>query len=216
MQLRVQAIDEGLEAPPYDPKRYKNHYFYPDFDVMMTKMTEDYREQEERRLAAKYNMEENRDFLPYKVAVRLREAIRFTVLLDMQHKDVNNGNELDDDTKAMLKEYDDNCDRHGHFIPFNDYKFDYESFPVLRNHKVRLLEIMLKSFIDRKYKISLSKGMMLVMEQLVLLVSLASMILKANVFSFIYLVFVFRFFRAEAKVNLLVRVSYYISFLLVT
>ena len=32
MEMRVQAIEQGQKAPPYDPSRYKNHYFYPDFD----------------------------------------------------------------------------------------------------------------------------------------------------------------------------------------
>lgn len=45
-----------------------------------------------------------------------------------------------------------------------DFDHDYESYPILRNHKIRLIEMMIKSFIDRKYKISFMKGMMILME----------------------------------------------------
>lgn len=64
----------------------------------------------------------------------------------------------------MLREYEQDCNNAGEFIPFGEWKYDYESFPVLRNHKTKLLEIMLKGFIDRKYKISIGKGMKIIVE----------------------------------------------------
>lgn len=64
----------------------------------------------------------------------------------------------------MLEEYKKHCGKHGHFVPMNDFNYDYESYPMLRNHKIRQLEYILKSFIDRKYKISFMKGMMILME----------------------------------------------------
>jgi len=64
----------------------------------------------------------------------------------------------------MLDDYDKLCAKKGKFIPFKDYNHDYESFPVLKQHKTRLLEVMLKFFVERKYKISFMKGMMFVME----------------------------------------------------
>lgn len=39
MEVRVKLIEQEIEAPPYDPLRYKNHYFYPDFDVLLERMT---------------------------------------------------------------------------------------------------------------------------------------------------------------------------------
>lgn len=177
-------------------------------------MTEDFEVKIEKTKYAKYNMEENRDFIPYKIAVRLKQSIRFSVLLDLRSTEVNDGQNYDQNTLKMLDHYDDHCKHHGHFIPFQEWDHDYESYPILRNHKIKSLESMIKFFIDRKYKISLAKGMMLVMEQAVLLVSLLSMILKANVFSFVYLIFIMKFFRCETKVHLLVRMNYYIAFLL--
>lgn len=44
MEVRIEAIDEdsSKEAPPYDPTRYKNHYFYPDFEQLKERMQEDH------------------------------------------------------------------------------------------------------------------------------------------------------------------------------
>lgn len=75
---------------------------------------------------------------------------------------------------------------------------------------------MLKMYVNRKYKISFAKGMQMVMEQLVLLISMVSMILKANIFSFIYLVFIYKFFSSPTKVRLLVRMNFYIAMLFFT
>lgn len=109
-------------------------------------------------------MSENLSFIPYKVAVRLKEAIVFTLKLDSRSKDLLNGAEYDVSTLNMLNEYDKFLKYHGKFVPFSEFTHDYESFPVLKNHKTRLLEIMLKYFIERKYKISFMKGMMFAME----------------------------------------------------
>lgn len=64
----------------------------------------------------------------------------------------------------MLEEYENFCKKHGHFVPMHDFSYDYESYPILRNHKIKQLEMILKGFVDRKYKISFMKGMMMVME----------------------------------------------------
>lgn len=117
-----------------------------------------------KRKEAKYTIQENRDFIPYRVAIRLKESIKFSVQLDYRSKDLNNGQNLDDETVKMLDQYEKDCDRKGEFIPFHEWNYDYESYPVLRHHKIRLLEIILKSFIDRKYKISFCKGMKILIE----------------------------------------------------
>lgn len=41
-------------------------------------------------------MTENREFIPYKIAVRLKTAIKFTLLIDSRSKEMNNGMEIDD------------------------------------------------------------------------------------------------------------------------
>lgn len=111
----------------------------------------------------------------------------------------------------MLNEYGEFCKKHGHFVPMHDFKYDYETYPILRNHKIRQLEMILKSYVDRKYKISFMKGMMMVMEQTILLLTLMTMILKANMYSFIYLIFVVKYFFCQSKVFLIVRMNVYIA-----
>lgn len=111
----------------------------------------------------------------------------------------------------MLDDYDNHCNKHGHFVPMHDYSHDYETYPILKNHKIHMIELMLKAFIERKYKISFMKGMMMLMEQLILFITLITMILKANMYSLIYFIFIIKYFYCESKVFLLVRMNYYIA-----
>lgn len=48
-----------------------------------------------------------------------------------------------------------------------------------------------------------------------MLVILIQMILKANIFSFVYLIFIIKFFLSESKVVLLIKINYYVGVLLV-
>ena len=101
-------------------------------------------------------MIENRDFLPYNIAIRMKQAIQFSVKLDYRDPELN----LDEETNTMLNDYDlVSKDHSDHFHPFEESNYDYESYPALKKHKIELLEIMLKSYINRKYKISFSKGL---------------------------------------------------------
>lgn len=102
--------------------------------------------------------------MPYKQAVRIREAITFCVKLDGRCLDLT----IDNTTRSMLDEFDGRCkaakraeaNRTGSSLHSMEAAgYDYESFPVLRDHKISLLELMLKQAIDRKYKISFLKGM---------------------------------------------------------
>lgn len=65
--------------------------------------------------------------------------------------------------------------------------------------------------VDRKYKISFHKGVQIVFEQLILLILMISMILKANIFSIVYLLFVFRYVQCSVKIHLLARLVTYMS-----
>lgn len=72
-------------------------------------------------------------------------------------------------------------------------------------------EKILRQAIDSKYKISLSKGFQLVFECLCFLVLMLSIMMKANIFSMIYLAFVFKYVLSKGKTELLVRMTIYIG-----
>ena len=57
----------------------------------------------------------------------------------------------------------------------------------------------LKESVDRKYKISFFKGAQMAYESIILLVLMISVIMKANIFSIIYLLFIFKFLMSRAK-----------------
>ena len=50
-------------------------------------------------------MREIRNFIPYKVAVRIKESIRFSVMLDGRATDLG----IDDHTKTLLDKWDKYC-----------------------------------------------------------------------------------------------------------
>ena len=86
---------------------------------------------------------------------------------------------------------------------------DYESFPVLRRHKIESLRKILKQAVDRKYLISLAKGVQLLMEASIILVLMISLELKANMISVFFLLFIFKFSISVSKTALLVRFNTY-------
>jgi len=69
----------------------------------------------------------------------------------------------------------------------------------------------LQENVDLKYKISFSKGMMLVYEQLILLMMSVSLVLKANIFSLIYLVFIIKNMYSTNKPKLFPRINNYLA-----
>jgi len=76
--------------------------------------------------------------------------------LDYRDPELN----LDQEELTMLDDYDSKSRAHSdHFYAFEESHYDYESYPALKKHKIELLETMLKRYINRKYKISFSKGM---------------------------------------------------------
>jgi len=165
--LRHKSITENWDVcpPRYDIDRYLNHYFHPDFFSLREKFLETEEMRDEKRRKAKYGEENSiRDFVPYKQAVRIREAITFCVKLDGRCLDLT----IDSTTRAMLEDFDKACDdakKEGKSLHSMEAAgYDYESFPVLRDHKISLLELMLKQAVDRKYKISFLKGMQIVFE----------------------------------------------------
>lgn len=101
---------------------------------------------------------------------------------------------LDDQTKNLVEKYD----------------IDYESVPVLKSHKISQLLQILKEAVDRKYKISFYKGIQIFMEPLIIILLTVSLIAKANLWSVVYLLFIFRFSCTRNKTNLMVRQCSYL------
>jgi hypothetical protein len=132
------------------------------------------------------------DFVPFKVGDRIQETIKFTVMIDSRSPDIYQ----DDETKKLLQ--------------FPDY--DYESIPVFRKYKADQLEIILNQAIERKYKISLAKGAQIVFEILMIMLMMVSLVLKSNLVSFVYWIFVLRSVFTNQKTKLLVRINTYMSF----
>ena len=88
---------------------------------------------------------------------------------------------------------------------------DEETIPILRDHKIKFYENELRLNVNRKYKISFYKGVQFVNEALCLLVMMISVVLKSNIFSLIYLIFIYKFVVSDSKASLLVRMTVYIS-----
>ena len=87
----------------------------------------------------------------------------------------------------------------------SDGNYDYESIPALRDYKIQCLEKALEDNVERKYRISLAKGMQLALENFIMLILMASLIMKANLFSLMYLVFLIKFACTNNKTDLLIR-----------
>ena len=69
----------------------------------------------------------------------------------------------------------------------------------------------IKEAIDRKYKISFFKGVNFAYESIILFILMVSIIMKANIFSLVYLIFIFRYLTSRHRVNLMVRLVVYMS-----
>jgi hypothetical protein len=120
------------------------------------------------------------EFVPYNVGVRMEKAIKFTVLLECNAPELN----LDDSSKELIN---------------GQKEYDYESVPALKKYKIEFLHNILKTAVDRKYKISFVKGMQITLEAVMLLILMVSIILKSNVFSLFYLIFVYRLVTSPEK-----------------
>lgn len=89
--------------------------------------------------------------------------------------------------------------------------YDYESVPALRRYKIEEMHHILKENVNRKYKISYYKGFQLFFESLVIFILTISLIMKANIWSIVYLLFVFRFACTRNKTTVMVRLCAYLS-----
>ena len=135
------------------------------------------------------------EFIPYKIAERLKEAITFTLKVACRAKDLDP--RIDDETREALEHHADDM--------------DYESFPYFRQYKTNALRKILKQAIDRKYRISLAKGVQMLLEALIILILMISLVMKANVVSIFFLIFIFKFSISVKKTDILVRFNTYQS-----
>ena len=84
----MQCLDEKWEfLPEYNINNYKRHYFYKDFDKLKARFIEEHEEARNKRRKAEkqggleiekgenVKQKEIRDFVPVKVAIRIRDFI---------------------------------------------------------------------------------------------------------------------------------------------
>lgn len=83
---------------------------------------------------------------------------------------------------------------------------------MFRKYKAEQLEKILNQAIERKYKISLAKGAQIVLEILMIMLLMVSLVLKSNLVSFVYWIFVLKSVTTNQKTKLLVRINTYVSF----
>lgn len=122
--------------------------------------------------------------------MRIVHTVKFSVQLDCGSSDLH----MDDQARKMIQDKD----------------VDYETVPVLKQHKINALLAILKEAVDRKYKISWYKGMQLFMESMIIFLLTISLVAKANIWSVVYLLFIFRFSCTRNKTNLMVRQCSYL------
>ena len=88
LEERYKLIEEhGItQAVPYCPQRYREHYFYHNFDEIIVRTTENDEDANiKRKMARDQNTSLNkevRDFIPYKIAMRIKEMVQFSTRLD--------------------------------------------------------------------------------------------------------------------------------------
>lgn len=158
LELRRQGILEGWGTPPpkYDIRRYRNHYYHHDFEVLESMFQESKEEHDAKTTAAYEKDKVMRNFVPHKVAVRIKEAITFSVKLDGRCPELRIAD--DKQTLDLLQKYEEACEKNQEIVTFEDADIEYETVPVLRDHKANSLRRILQESVDRKYKISFHKG----------------------------------------------------------
>jgi hypothetical protein len=200
LDLRRQSIGSEsspvwpVSPPEYNIDNYKFHYFGISFDELKARFTEETPENQKSKSSYDWG-KEVRDFIPHKAAKKLRELITFTVKLKGSCPDLK----LNDETIDILSEIDKGTE------------CDYESVPILRDYKIKVLADELKEAIDRKYKISFHRGVQIAFETFILFILMLSIVLKSNVLSLIYMIFVVRFLSSPKKSSILVHLMVFIS-----
>ena len=112
--------------------------------------------------------------------------------VDKQRKDI-----LENEIEEWIKERKTQTNQS--IKSFLEIGIDEESYPVIRKYKISQLEDILREGMNRKYLISFKKGMSMVLESVILTILMSSVLLKANVFSLFYLIFLFYYIFSDEK-----------------
>lgn len=100
------------EPIPYAIERYEQHYFYNDWERINERLYENPLEAELLRKKTRHSKDdeeqENRDFVPYNIAVRLYDAISFSTRLDGRDDTLK----LSDNTREILDKRDQRIKPH--------------------------------------------------------------------------------------------------------
>jgi hypothetical protein len=135
-----------INSPAYDIENYRKHYFLNDFDNIKHHITMNLNENKDQ------NDELGRkpigDFVPHKIANRMRKCIEFSIMSDCRCPDID----IDDQSRDMMTKGDID---------------DYEQVPLYKKFKVKMLSQNIRENVDFKYKISLYKGIQLFLESCV-------------------------------------------------
>jgi hypothetical protein len=230
MDIRRECLLAGgwhkKEPPKYHPERYRNHYYEQDFDELLLRFKESDKEAKmhEKELR-RQGVREIRNFIPYRVALRVQEAIRFSVMLDGRAEELK----IDSQTSGLLDKWDKYCydvnyPKRKHVtiqefvkehINIDPTIHDYEEYDVLKDHKIKLLQSQIEEAISRKYRISFARGVRIFYEQCILFLLMMAMLLKSNVYSIIYLLYVIKYMLTETKLFLLIRLVRTISLIMI-
>lgn len=73
------------------------------------------------------------------------------------------------------------------------------------------MSLQIRESIERKYKISFHRGVQIAFETLIILILMISVVLKSNVLSLIYMLFIFRFLTSSKNSVLFVHLAVFIS-----
>lgn len=92
-----------------------------------------------------------------------------------------------------------------------DDDLEYEAIAPLKEYKINYLEKTIAEAVQSKYKISFYKGVQIGMESLILFILMISVVLKANIFSMVYFIFIIRYLTVKGKTQLLVHATVIIA-----
>ena len=84
--------------PLYSIDAYKQNYFGSDIEELKIRFSEDKQTMKRNRQMSKKHNDEIRDFVPYKIAKRIKDFVTFTVKLNGRCHDFK----IDDPTLQML------------------------------------------------------------------------------------------------------------------
>ena len=148
-----------------------------------------------RKKTKKEKIREVPGFIPYKVAVRLKDAITFSVKLAGRCPDLN----IDHNTKTALDmiqlENEQRVKNDKPKLSISDFDIETSEPPlkVLIKQKIDVLGKVIKDNVNRKYKISFFKGLALAIEALILFILMITSLIKANVISIVLLLFIIKY-----------------------